>query len=101
MGNDWYLEFFVNGQQVPVYQFGLPKVVWTTTFSEMTTITVKARVIEEDKYPDVGFAMKTFTVTCPSPPQAATLEVLVREDRGRYAGNTALWRFRIRVETSQ
>jgi len=101
VGNDWYLEFFVNGQQVPVYQFGLPKVVWTTTFSEMTTITVKARVIEEDKYPDVGFAMKTFTVTCPSHSQAATLEVLVREDRGRYAGNTALWRFRIRVETSQ
>ncbi len=101
VGNDWTLELFVNDQQVPVYQFGIPKVVWTTTFSGAVTVTVTARAIEEDKYPDIGFTTKTFTIACPSYPQEATLEVLVRENRGRYAGNTALWRFQIRVETSQ
>ena len=102
VGNDWSLGLEVNGERVPVPRWGLPQTIWTETFDGDMSLTVTAIAVEDDKYPDVGRASATFTVGCPpSPTQTTTLEVLVREDRGRYAGNTALWRFQIRVEVSQ
>ena len=102
VGNDWSLGLSVNDRRVGFSRYRLPQTVWTGTFNGSTTLTVTAIAVEDDKYPDVGRAAATFTVGCPpSPTQTATLEVLVREDRGRYAGNTALWRFQIRVEVSQ
>jgi len=99
VGNDWYLSLAVNDQPIPFSRYALPQTVWTALFTGSTTITVVATAIEDEKYPDVGRASTTFTIQCPSSsPQTAVLEVLVREDRGRYAGNTALWQFQIRIE---
>jgi len=80
----------------------LPQTIWTETFDGDMSLTVTAIAVEDDKYPDIGRASATFAVTCPPvEDQTATLEVTVREDRGRYAGNTALWRFQIRVTVSE
>lgn len=102
VGNDWSLGLEVNGERVQFSRWGLPQTVWTGTVTESTTLTITAIAVEDDKYPDIGRTSTTFSVDCSSlPVQTATLEVLVREDRGRYAGNTALWRFQIMVEVSQ
>jgi PKD repeat protein len=61
---------------------------------------ITARAVEHDKYSDFGSARQTFVISCTDTgieTEYGNLEVLVREDRGRYAGNTALWRFYIRV----
>jgi len=102
VGNDWSLGLEVNGERVPVSRWRLPQTIWTETFDGDMSLTVTAIAVEEDKYPDIGRASATFAVSCPSvQDQTATLGVTVREDRGRYAGNTALWRFRIRVTVSE
>ena len=102
VGNDWGLRLEVTGERVQFSRCGLPQTVWTGTLTESTTLTITAIAVEDDKYPDVGSTSATFSIDCSSLPlQTATLEVLVREDRGRYAGNTALWKFQVMVEITQ
>ncbi len=100
VGNDWVWKLSVNDQPVSLALYALPQTVWTGSLTNSTTLTVTATVIEEDKSPDIGRASATFNISCdpPSSSQTSSLEVLVREDRGRYAGNTALWCLQIRVE---
>jgi endonuclease/exonuclease/phosphatase family metal-dependent hydrolase len=100
VGNDWSFSVEVNGQPIPVSRYG-STLVYTTSFDGKITLQVVAKAVEAEKYPDVGRKTATFQASClpePSPSTEAVLEVLVREDRGQYTGNTALWRFRIRIE---
>jgi len=100
VGNEWQLLIEINEKRFSVPRYGLPKTIATFQFGHPIDITVRAIAIEEDTIPDVGSASTSFRLGCPpsSNSYTATLDVLVRENRGRYAGNTALWRFKVRVE---
>lgn len=84
VGNDWSYYASVNG--VRIKDGGS-----TITCKAGKPITVYAKCVEDDTYPDVGENTYEFT-----PPASyigdtfyASVGVVVTEDRGRYAGNTA------------
>ena len=100
VGNEWLFSVAVNGQYVPVSSYS-PTLVYESLVTGPTCLQITAKAVEYDKYSDVGTTTTTVQVDCPSESsrsQEVIMEVLVREDRGRYVGNTALWRFRIQIE---
>jgi len=100
VGNEWRLFIEINDKEFPGPFYELPKTIETFQFTHPIDITVTAVAIEKDKYSDIGRASASFRLSCPPSISfyTTTLEVLVVEDRGRYAGNTALWRFKVKVE---
>lgn len=61
-------------------------------------IVITATAIEDEKYPDYGSNSIGVNVEeLTGKGRSVTLDVVVREDRGRYKGNTATWRFEVRV----
>jgi len=100
VGNEWSFSMDINGQDVSVSQYQENQTVYDETIIGSETLRITAQAVERDTYSDSGSAGQTFVISCTdagSEPEYGKLEVLVREDRGRYAGNTALWRFYIRV----
>ena len=85
VGNDWTTEFYVNGSQVSKNT--------EVTLSSGDSVTVSATITEIDKTPDIGTASETYTVTNADLEKGftITLNVNVRENGGRYSGNTAKW----------
>lgn len=59
---------------------------------------VTAFAIEYDSYNDRGSANVTFDSLEVGETQTKEVTVIVRENRGRYSGNTAKWSFEITVE---
>ena len=86
VGNNWTYVFYVNGKKI-----GANSKVELTAGDE---ITVKAIVTENDKSPDVGTNNSKHTVTEKEIKDGFTINfnVKVRENKGRYTGNTATWK---------
>ena len=61
-------------------------------------ITVTAYAVEYDNVTDYGSAYVTFDSIDVGEKKTKEVTVTVRENRGRYAGNTAQWIFKITVE---
>ncbi|WP_341278886.1 hypothetical protein [Paenibacillus sp. FSL H8-0537] len=61
---------------------------------------LEATAIEQDKIPDVGTATKSFKASTVAASKKHTLDVEVVENRGRYSGNVAKWKFVFKVEKS-
>jgi len=100
VGNEWSFSMDINGQDVSVSQYQENQTVYDETIIGSETLRITARAVEHDKHSDFGSAGQTFVISCTDTgieTEYGKLEVLVREDRGRYAGNMALWRFYIRV----
>ncbi|MGG4143733.1 hypothetical protein ABEW34_11410 [Paenibacillus algorifonticola] len=53
---------------------------------------------EQDKIPDVGTANKSFKASTVTSSKKHALDVKVVENRGRYSGNAAKWKFVFKVE---
>lgn len=90
MGNDWGTSATVDGEELS----------WgdTITFEKASTIKIKCVAEEYDKIPDVGSAtLKIKLSDADEGDQEYTQEVTVRENRGRYSGNTATWVFKFGV----
>ena len=62
-------------------------------------LSLKATAVEVDSCNDVGSKTVSFAPAI-GESETQTVDVVVREDRGRYAGNTACWRFTITVYRS-
>lgn len=67
-------------------------------FKEGFPLTIQAFAKEIDSYNDYGSARVTFESLAVGKKQSKEVIVTVRENRGRYAGNTAQWSFNITIE---
>jgi hypothetical protein len=94
VGNEWEYSCTANKKELKEGD----TIQITTTSSGK--IKIVAEATENDKYPDTG----TKTLTIPvsklkkDKNSAYTCNVTVIEDRGRYAGNTAVWKFTFNVK---
>jgi hypothetical protein len=101
VGDDWSFNLEVNGEEIPISRFVSSKTIYKASFHEPMDLTVVANAQEQDTRPDFGSGRHVFRLDCPSlsgESLTAVLDVSVRENAGRYSGNTALWRFYARLE---
>lgn len=88
VGNEWVVAGFVNGKSISEGER------MTFTVKSTSSITLKAVAEEQDKIPDKGTKSKTIKVSSLSKKSTESeLVVTVTENRGRYSGNTAEWKF--------
>jgi len=83
VGNSWTKTVKVNDKTLSVgkeYKFSTSK------------LKAYAKIVENDKVPDIG----TKTVSLVKG-KTNTFDVTVTENRGRYSGNKAIWRIKIKV----
>ena len=86
VGNDWHKQFYINGKQC------VRKETITIKFGKK--LTIKSVIKEEDSVVDVGKASSTFTLKKIDFRKGFEIEqkVTVRENRGRFAGNKAVFK---------
>ncbi|MDQ0088476.1 hypothetical protein J2T12_001882 [Paenibacillus anaericanus] len=92
VGNDWYLGASVNGKEIEEGS--------SVTLNLKSTDSVKlvAEAEEQDKIPDTGSADSTIKVSSITKKLSKTLNVKVVENRGRYSGNVAKWKFTFKIQ---
>lgn len=85
VGHDWGFGFYVNGNSI---QNGS-----TISVVNDSTISTKVTVVENDNVPDYGTSTYSVRITDSFYDNGFTVthRVVVRENRGRYSGNTAEW----------
>lgn len=91
VGNEWWWGGFVEGKELAVGD--------SVTLNVSTTGSIKlhAEAQEQDKIPDDGEATATLKVSSLKATQNKSLSVTVVENRGRYSGNTATWKFVFKI----
>ncbi|GMK41302.1 hypothetical protein PCCS19_43580 [Paenibacillus sp. CCS19] len=91
VGNEWETEGFVNNKALSE---GM-----SVTLKLKTTDSLKIKVTasELDKIPDIGSANLTVKASTISKKTTKSLKVIVKENRGRYSGNTAEWKFTFEI----
>ncbi len=83
VGDDRSKRYTCDGESVPKKtQFLVP--IGTTE-----TVEITATVVEQDKYPDVGEGVLSVTL---NDGFEASTTITVKENKGRYKGNTAQWK---------
>ena len=94
VGNEWSTISSVNGKNL--FEGNSVEI----TIEKDEKITLNASATERDKYSDRGTNSKSISVSelNSDEPNYIDFSVTVREDRGRYAGNTAGWKFRFKIE---
>lgn len=92
VGNDWYVGASVNGKEIEEGS--------SVTLNLKSTDSVKlvAEAEEQDKIPDTGSADSTIKVSSITKKLSKTLNVKVVENRGRYSGNVAKWKFTFKIQ---
>lgn len=92
VGNDWATKATVNGK---LLRKGESRKL---TLKAEETIKLKARAEEQDKIPDIGTAEKSMRASSITGAKKVEIKVKVVENRGRYSGKAAYWKFTFRVE---
>jgi hypothetical protein len=93
VGNEWWWGGYINGKEVDEGESVVLSVKSTDT------IRLKAEAQEQDKYPDEGAASASIKVSSITKKTLnKTLTVSVVENRGRYSGNTAKWKFTFKLQ---
>ena len=92
VGNEWYTAAHVNGKEIKEGS------TVTLNLKASESIKLKAYAEEQDKIPDVGTANTSVKVSSVSKTTNKTLKVKVTENRGRYSGNTAEWKFTFKIQ---
>lgn len=87
VGNSWSSGVFYNGEQV--------RGSFEVTAREGSGITITGKAVENDKIPDVGSGSVYLTL---KDGNEAETTFYVRENRGRYAGNRAVWVLEVSCE---
>lgn len=87
VGDDWYYEFYVNDTAIDPYDNNIIHVKFGDTF------TVESYYAEDDSWPDSGYSKNNVNLTKEQLISGCTItqETTVRENHGRYTGNTAKW----------
>jgi len=92
VGNEWWWGGYVNNKEI---EEGDSVVL---TLKPTDSIKLKAEAQEQDKYPDDGEASTSVKVSSITKTITKTLNVTVVENRGRYSGNKAKWKFVFKVQ---
>lgn len=101
VGNKWSFYAAVNDEPWVAVSRYSTKTVFQQAFQVAAVdLKISAKAVEHDKYPDIGISSKNLQVQCPSSGeshQSLTIDVRVTEDRGRYAGHSAVWGFNFEI----
>ncbi|MNS35564.1 hypothetical protein D3C72_677240 [compost metagenome] len=92
VGNEWYTESFINGKPIEEGESV------TLNLKSTGSFTLKAAAEEQDSIPDDGSSSSTVKVSSISKSITKSLSVVVEENRGRYSGNTAEWKFVYQIQ---
>ncbi|CAH1055259.1 hypothetical protein [Paenibacillus pseudetheri] len=92
VGNEWWWGGYVDGKEIADGESV------TLNVSSSGTIKLRAEAQEQDKIPDDGEASASIKVSSLKSTQNKSLTVTVVENRGRYSGNTATWKFVFKIE---
>ncbi|RUT28008.1 hypothetical protein EJP77_18505 [Paenibacillus zeisoli] len=92
VGNEWYTESFINGKRIEEGESV------TLNLKSTGSVTLKAAVEEQDSIPDEGSSSSAVKVSSISKSITKSLNVVVEENRGRYSGNTAEWKFVYQIQ---
>lgn len=87
VGNEWATEGSVNNKAL-----NEGKSV-TLNLKPSDSIQIKASASELDKIPDIGSANLTVKASSITKKTTKSFKVIVTENRGRYSGDTAEWKF--------
>ncbi|MGG1311440.1 MULTISPECIES: hypothetical protein [Cohnella] len=87
VGNEWLTKGYVNGKEITEGS------TVTLNLKPTDRIRLKAYAEEQDKIPESGTANATVKVSSIKSTINKSLKVTVVENRGRYSGNTAEWKF--------
>ena len=97
VGNEWSYSASVNGEELKYKSSKKLKL------DRDSTLVISAAAAEDDSIPDYG--MNSLEVSLEELEIDKTydypLEVSVYENRGRYSGNSAVWRFEFSIKLSQ
>lgn len=92
VGNEWWSGGYVDGEELAEGESV------TINASSSGTIKLRAEAQEQDKIPEEGSASASIKVSTLKAAQNKSLSVKVVENRGRYSGNTATWKFVFKIE---
>lgn len=92
VGNEWWSGGYVDGEELAEGESV------TINASSSGTIKLRAEAQEQDKIPEEGSASASIKVSTLKATQNKSLSVKVVENRGRYSGNTATWKFVFKIE---
>ncbi|MBM7565958.1 hypothetical protein [Paenibacillus sacheonensis] len=92
VGNEWWTGGYVNGKEIQEGD------AVTLSVKSTGTITLKAEAQEQDKIPDDGQVSASLKVASITKTVNKALTVTVVENRGRYSGNAAKWKFSFKLE---
>lgn len=92
VGNEWYVGASVNGKDIEEGS--------SVTLNLKSTESVKlvAEAEEQDKIPDTGSGKAAIKVSSITKKISKTINVTVVENRGRYSGNEAKWKFKFTIQ---
>lgn len=88
VGNDWMRDVTCDGVRVRSGDV----LTLSNSFS------FRCKITEDDTSPDVGYKTVSFTGLQIGEKQERTVRIVITEDKGRYAGNTATWEVTVTVE---
>lgn len=100
VGKNWRFHVSAGPRAPSVLSRNLPQVIYEDRFRGELWLELGAGAVEQDLYPDRGWASRTVRLLCPprcQGEQTIMVEVRVRENEGPYAGCPALWRFTFKV----
>lgn len=92
VGNEWYTTAYVNEKEVKKGS------AVTLNLKPSESIKLKAYAEEQDKVPDVGTSQTSVKVASVTKTLNKSLKVTVVENRGRYSGETAEWKFTFKLQ---
>lgn len=87
VGNEWATEGYVNNKELNEGRS------ITLNLKSSDTIQIKATATEQDKSPDIGSATLSVKASNITKKTTKSIKVIVKENKGRYSGNTAEWKF--------
>ncbi|CAI6082944.1 hypothetical protein [Cohnella sp. JJ-181] len=92
VGNEWYTEASVNGKAVSDGSSV------TLTLKPSAAIKLEAYAQEQDKIPEEDTATASVKASSITKTTNKALSVTVTENRGRYSGETATWKFTFKMQ---
>lgn len=92
VGNDWYTIAYVNDKEIEEGS------TVTLSLKSSDSIKLEAYAEEQDKIPDSNTSSSTIKVSSVTKTINKSIKVNVEENRGRYSGNTAQWKFTFKIQ---
>lgn len=92
VGNEWLTAAKINGKEVSAGSS------LTLTLKASETIHLNAYAEEQDKIPEDGEATASVKASSIAKTTNKALSVVVTENRGRYSGETATWKFTFKLQ---